>query len=60
MKCPDKEVQAAEEAPKHDATPVKVKPISATVFYKGKEMSKHEADHLAAKMAAEQKKNTGK
>ena len=50
-------------APKHNEAhkeaPVKAKLISTMVFYKGKEMSTHEADHLAAKMAAEQK-DTGK
>ena len=50
---------------KSDSTPVKAKPISMTFLYKGKEMTKHEADHLAANMAAEKKKdkekdNTGK
>ena len=35
---------------------MKVKSISMTLFYKGKEMTKHEAYHLAAKMAAEKKK----
>ena len=56
---------ATDDKAKSDSTPVKVKPISMTVFYKGKEMTKHEADHLAANMAAEKKKdkekdNTGK
>ena len=48
---------------KSDSTPVKAKPISTTVFYKGKERTKCEADHLAANMAAEkkdkEKDNTG-
>ena len=54
---------ATDDKVKSDSTPVKVKPISMTVFYKGKEMTKHEADHLAARMAAEkdkEKDNTGK
>ena len=59
-KCLAKDVQATEEALKHDDKSLKAKPISTTVFYKGKEMTSHKADHLAAKLAVEQKKDIGK
>ena len=56
---------ATDNKVKSDSTPVKVKSVSMTVFYKCKEMTKCKADHLAANMAAEKKKdkekdNTGK
>ena len=62
----DKDVQASQASQTalkcneaHKEATVKVKPTSTMVFYKGKEMSTCEADHLAGKMAGEQK-DTGK